>query len=213
MIRVILTDDHTLLRNGIRSLLGKVPEVEVVGEAGNGQELLDMLEHTPADVILLDVAMPVLDGLATLPLLLSRHSEVKVLALSMLDHEQSVSTMLAAGALGYCLKTADASELAYAIRTVAAGQPFLSTAIGMDALERLQQISPLSRKENTPELSARELEVLILMGEGLTTNEIADQLYTSKRTIDTHRQNILDKLQVKNTAALIKYAVRHGIIA
>ncbi|AIZ64880.1 LuxR family transcriptional regulator [Hymenobacter sp. DG25B] len=213
MIRVILTDDHTLLRNGIRSLLGKVPEVEVVGEAGNGQELLDMLEHTPADVILLDVAMPVLDGLSTLPLLLSRHPQVKVLALSMLDHEQSVSTMLAAGALGYSLKTADAAELAYAIRTVAAGQPFLSTAIGMDALERLQQISPLSRKENTPELSARELEVLILMGEGLTTNEIAEQLYTSKRTIDTHRQNILDKLQVKNTAALIKYAVRHGIIA
>ncbi|ALD22454.1 response regulator [Hymenobacter sp. DG25A] len=213
MIRVILTDDHTLLRNGIRSLLGKVPEVEVVGEAGNGQELLDMLEHTPADVILLDVAMPVLDGLSTLPLLLSRFPQVKVLALSMLDHEQSVSSMLAAGALGYSLKTADAAELAYAIRTVAAGQPFLSTAIGMDALERLQQISPLSRKENTPELSARELEVLILMGDGLTTNEIAEQLYTSKRTIDSHRQNILDKLQVKNTAALIKYAVRHGIIA
>ncbi len=172
-----------------------------------------MLEHTPADVVLLDVGMPVLDGLATMPLLLSRHPHVKVLALSMLDHEQSVSAMLAAGALGYSLKTADAAELAYAIHTVAAGQPFLSTAIGLDALERLQQISPLTRKENTPELSARELEVLILMGEGLTTNEIADQLYTSKRTIDTHRQNILDKLQVKNTAALIKFAVRHGIIA
>ncbi|QIX61827.1 response regulator transcription factor [Hymenobacter lutimineralis] len=213
MIRIILTDDHTLLRNGLRALLARVEEVEVVGEAANGQELLDMLETTPAEVVLMDVGMPVLDGLATLPFLRQRFPAVKVLALSMLDHEEDVSQMLDAGALGYALKTADATELAYAIRTVAAGKPFLSTAIGLDALARLRQLAPRKPAHSIPELSARELEVLMLIGEGLTSGEIADQLFTSKRTVESHRLNILDKLQVKNTAALIKYAVRHGLIA
>ncbi|MBG8555230.1 response regulator [Hymenobacter guriensis] len=212
MIRIILTDDHTLLRNGLRALLARVEEVEVVGEAANGQELLDMLSTTPADVVLMDVGMPVLDGLATLPFLRQRFPEVKVLALSMLDQEEDVSQMLAAGAVGYALKTADADELAYAIRTVAAGKPFLSSIIGLNALARLHVMAPRKPAPHIPELSARELEILELIGEGLTSGEIADQLFTSKRTVETHRLNILDKLQVKNTAALIKYAVRQGLI-
>ena len=127
MTRIVLTDDHTILRDGIRALLSTETDLEVVGEASNGTEVLAILETIPVDVVLMDVQMPVLDGFATMPELRRRFPEVRVLVLTMLDHENYVARMLDAGALGYVLKNAAISEITHAIRTVAAGNLFLCT--------------------------------------------------------------------------------------
>ena len=218
MTRILLADDHTILRDGIRALLSAEADFEVVGEASNGAEVLAILDHTPADVVLMDVQMPVLDGFATLPELRDRFPKVRVLVLTMLDHENYVARILEAGALGYVLKNAAINEITYAIRTVAAGHPFLCTEIGLSMLYKaVAQSSDATPDElGTPlgaDLTARELEVLKLIAEGLTNGEISDKLFTSKRTIETHRQNIIAKTQAKNTAALIKLAVSRGLIS
>ncbi|MCC3154507.1 response regulator transcription factor [Hymenobacter sp. BT770] len=222
MTRILLADDHTILRDGIRALLSADADLDVVGEASNGAEVLSILENTPVDVVLMDVQMPVLDGFATVPELRRRFPDVKVLVLTMLDHENYVTRMLEAGALGYVLKNAAISEITYAIRTVAQGNPFLCTEIGLSMLYKaVAQSSTPNIAGHTDEsgdhhgadLTARELEVLKLIAEGLTNGEISDKLFTSKRTIETHRQNIIAKTQAKNTAALIKLAVSRGLIS
>ena len=216
MIRVILTDDHSILRDGIRALLSGETDIEVVSEASNGAELLEMLATTPANVVLMDVQMPVLDGFATMARLRQEFPAVQVLVLSMLDNENYVARMLEAGALGYVLKNAAIAEITHAIRMVAAGQPFLCTEIGLNMLHKAvnQTGSPTSEQAgNGADLTARELEVLKLIAEGLTNAEISEKLFTSKRTIETHRQNIISKTQAKNTAALIKLAVSRGLIS
>ncbi|OGX88648.1 response regulator [Hymenobacter glacialis] len=217
MIRILLADDHTILRDGIRALLLADADLEVVGEAGNGAEVLSLLETTPADVVLMDVQMPVLDGFATVPEVRRRFPEVRVLVLTMLDHENYVTRMFEAGAAGYVLKNAAISEITFAIRTVAAGSPFLCTEIGLSMLSKAVSHAPGTPPVTTDgvataDLTARELEVLKLIAEGLTNGEISDKLFTSKRTIETHRQNIIAKTQAKNTAALIKLAVSRGLI-
>ena len=218
MTRILLADDHTILRDGIRALLSAEADLEVVGEASNGAELLALLETTPADVVLMDVQMPVLDGFATMPELRRRFPEVRVLVLTMLDHENYVARMLDAGALGYVLKNAAISEITHAIRTVAMGTSFLCTEIGLNMLYKAVAQAPgnIAHEPGGPagaDLTARELEVLKLIAEGLTNAEISDKLFTSKRTIETHRQNIIAKTQAKNTAALIKLAVSRGLIS
>ena len=224
MINILLADDHAILRDGIRALLSREPDLAVVGEAGNGQALLELLATTPTDVVVLDINMPVLDGFGVMPLLRERFPAVRVLVLSMLGHENYVHRMLEAGALGYVLKNADSTEITYAIRTVAAERPFLCTEIGLNLLHRLVERTPAPARRAVPagmvaagaggaaELSGRELEVLQLVAEGFTNAEIAEQLFTSKRTIETHRQNIIEKTQTRNTAALIRYAMSEGLV-
>ncbi|MBF9238596.1 response regulator transcription factor [Hymenobacter sp. BT683] len=217
MTRILLADDHTILRDGIRALLSADADLDVVGEASNGAEVLSILETTPVDVVLMDVQMPVLDGFATVPEIRSRFPEVRVLVLTMLDHENYVTRMFEAGASGYVLKNAAINEITYAIRTVAAGNPFLCTEIGLNMLHKaVVQSSTIATDDGGhagADLTARELEVLKLIAEGLTNGEISDKLFTSKRTIETHRQNIIAKTQAKNTAALIKLAVGRGLIS
>ncbi|AYA38506.1 DNA-binding response regulator [Hymenobacter oligotrophus] len=215
MIRLILADDHAIIRDGIKALLADVPDFDVVGLVGNGQELLERLADTPADVVLMDLNMPVMSGFDALPVLRERFPEVRVLVLSMLDHEKYVHQVLEAGAMGYVLKNAGKDEIVYAIRTVAAGRPFLCTELGIGVLHKLVQnpssSAPAGKKAT--DLSNRETEVLRLIAEGMTNAEIADKLFTSKRTIETHRQNIIEKTNAKNTAALIKYAMENGLLA
>ncbi|SNS01759.1 MULTISPECIES: response regulator [Hymenobacter] len=216
MIRVILVDDHVIVRDGVRALLSGQEELSVVGEAGNGRELLELLATTAADVVVLDVNMPEMDGQQATVHIQQQFPEVRVLVLSMLDNEQYVMQMLEAGAMGFVLKNAGRDELLFAIHSVASGRQFLSAELGLDMLHKLHALtvgggSLKDVKQQSP-LSRRELEVLRLIAEGLTTNQIADKLFTSKRTIETHRQNIIEKAQVKNTAALIKYAVMQGLV-
>jgi len=213
MHRIFLVDDHTIVRDGLRALLAHEPGIEVVGEAGNGQELLDQLPDIPADVVLLDANMPVLDGLATTLRLRAEHPGVRVLILSMLSHERYIGQLFDAGASGYVLKSAEKGEILVAIQTVIAGRQFLCSDLGLNMLRKV--LSKDDEPEEAPKasrLSRRESEVLQLLAEGLTTNEIAEKLFTSKRTIETHRQNILEKTQTKNTASLIRLAVTQGLL-
>ena len=214
--RIFLVDDHAIVRDGIRALLASEPSIEVVGEAGNGQELLDRLPTTPTDIILLDANMPVLDGLATTLRLREEFPAIRILILSMLAHERYIGQLFDAGASGYVLKSADKGEILVAIQAVAAGKQFLCSDIGLTMLRRVlaKDAEPDAEEPNrSGRLSRRETEVLHLLAEGLTTNEIAEKLFTSQRTIETHRQNILEKTQTKNTAALIKLAVTQGLLS
>ncbi|RPD44169.1 DNA-binding response regulator [Hymenobacter sediminis] len=210
MIRLFLVDDHTMLRAGLRSLLALEPGLLVVGEAEHGQHLLDQLAETPADVVLLDLHMPGLDGLATTRRLRVEYPDVRVLILSMVDNELPIAQLLEAGATGYVLKNASKKELVVAIHTVAAGQPFLCSELGLLFLHKLVAREGVPAIAPGGELTPREREVLRLLGAGFTTGEIAEQLFTSPRTVEKHRQLILEKTGAKNTAALIRYAMTQG---
>jgi DNA-binding NarL/FixJ family response regulator len=162
----------------------------------------------------MDLNMPVLDGFATLPLLRERFPQVGVLVLTMLAHERYVGQAFDAGASGYVLKSTDQAEIIAAIQAVAAGKRFLCSEVGLSLLQKvLHPEAPVAEAKNIDSLSYRELEVLRLIGEGLTNNAIAEKLFVSRRTIEAHRQNILEKTQTKNTAALVKYAMDHGLLS
>ncbi|RYY21533.1 MAG: response regulator transcription factor [Cytophagaceae bacterium] len=214
MIRLFLVDDHPLVRSGLRLLLAQEPDLEVVGEAGHGQDLLDQLPATPADVVLLDLHMPVLDGLATTKRLRTEFPSVKVLVLSLLGHEHSVGQLFAAGAGGYILKSDELMTIALAIRTVATGRQYLCSELGLLLhkfllLRAKQSASPA---HNPYAFSPREFEILRLLAEGLTTSAIAGQLRSSRRTIETLRQHLLDKSKARNVAMLIQLVMAQGIL-
>lgn len=210
MIRLFLVDDHAVLRTGLRTLLSQSPTLAVVGEAENGLRLLEQLPTTPCDVVLLDLHMPELDGLATTLRLHAEFPAVRILILSMVENELAISQVLAAGAHGYVLKNAHRDEIVVGVRTVAAGKRFLCSELGLNLLDKLLAKPMEPAPKPLGGLSAREREILRLVAEGLTTAQIADQLFTSPRTVETHRQNILEKAGTKNTAALVKEAMSRG---
>lgn len=210
-IRVLLADDHTLVRAGFRSLLETIPDVEVVGEAADGHEALDLAaEHRP-DVVVLDVALPGLNGLEVAERLGRTQASTRALMLSMHANEEYVHRALAAGAAGYLLKDADRSELDLALRAVARGEVYLSPAISKrvvgDYLEgRVPDDGSIER------LTPRQREVLQLIAEGHSTKDIAQRLGLSVKTIETHRAQLMDRLDIHDVAGLVRYAIRRGII-
>ncbi|MGI4735701.1 MAG: response regulator [Janthinobacterium lividum] len=215
MIRVFIVDDHVLIRDGLHTLLAADPLFEVVGEASNGQVLLDQLPAVATDVVLLDLNMPVLDGLATTHRLRAEYPHLRILLLSMMTHEQTIGEALAAGAHGYVLKNADKYEIVAALQCVMAGKRFLCSEIGLSLLEKLLVLEPSRPAPSTTPgvpLTHREREILQLVATGLTNQQIADKLFTSRRTVETHRQNLLEKTGVKNTPALVKYAMEQGLL-
>lgn len=215
MIRLFLVDDHPVVRSGIRSLLAPEPNLEIVGEASHGQELLDKLPTTRTDVVVLDVFMPVLDGLATTKRLRVEFPKIKILILSMLGQEHHVGQLLEAGAMGYVLKNDELAEIVLAIRTVAAGRQYLCSELGLLMLHRAlrRQLLPTETQVHNPyNFSRRELEVLHLLADGFTTTEIAAKLLASRRTIETYRQHMLDKSKAKNVAMLIRLVMAQGLL-
>jgi DNA-binding NarL/FixJ family response regulator len=212
MIRLFLVDDHAVLREGLRMLLAQEPGFSIVGEATNGQELLDQLPTTPTDVVLLDLNMPVLGGVATAERLHLDYPSLRILMLSMVEEPLVIQQALAAGAHGYILKNAAKDEVLTGIRAVAGQRRFLCSELGLALLDKVVSPVPIPKAAAKSPLSRREREILQLIAEGLTTVQIADQLFTSKRTVETHRQNILEKTGCKNTALLISYAINHGLL-
>ncbi len=214
-IKVLLVEDHTIVRNGIKSLLNNEPNIQVVAEAVNGLEALQLLENNiEVDVILLDINMPEMGGMELLKNLTGLYPGKKVIVLSMLDHENYVWEGLNLGAMGYLLKNVSNDELMFAVNHVALGGKYICSELAFKMMARAPQLSEFMDADGGihADLSKREVEVLKLIAEGYTNHEIADKLFTSRRTVEGHRQNLIEKTGVKNSAALILHAVRIGLI-
>ena len=210
--RIVLVDDHALVRSGLRMILDAEPDLRVVAEAADGHEALAVLEHTPADLAILDIAMPRMTGLQAAREIHRRHPHLRILILSMYDNEQYFFEALKAGASGYVLKSVADRDLLEACRATLRGEPFLYagavTALIRDYLHRARQGDDLPDTILTP----REEEVLKLIAEGYSTREIAATLGISAKTVDRHRTNTLAKLGLRDRLALTRYAIRAGLI-
>jgi DNA-binding NarL/FixJ family response regulator len=210
MIRVLLADDHALVRAGIRSLLGAMAEVEVVGEASSGEEALDLAQRQHPDVVLMDIAMRGITGLEAAAAMRERLPSVRVVILSMHSGEEYVLQALRAGAAGYLLKDAATGELELALRSVMRGESWLSPAVSRQVVEGYVQ---RTGGETAPEvLTARQREVLRLVAGGKSTKEIAFLLNLSVKTVETHRAPIMDRLGIRDVAGLVRYALRTGLV-
>ncbi len=210
-IRIILADDHQIMREGLRSVLEKEKDIEVVGEACNGRQAVELCQQLTPDVIVMDIGMPDLNGMEATRQIVGRSPDVKVLALSMYSDRRFAAGMVSAGASGYLLKDCAAEELIHAIRTVCAGQFYLSPGITNTMVSDYAQRVSASDESVFSVLTTREREVLQCLAEGRTTKQIAEQLFISVKTVETHRQHLMEKLGFHSVAELTKYAIREGL--
>ena len=210
--RVLLADDHTLVRAGLRKLLELMPEVEVVGEADDGKKVLSLAEQLQPDLVLMDLSMPGLNGLEASARLLKAWPKMRVLILSMHQNEEYVRQALRNGAVAYLLKDAAPQELAQAIKAVLQGQTYLSAGVrkGLDGarIDTLRADTPPSEQ-----LTPRQTEVLCLVAQGLSSKEIARQLDLSIKTVDSHRTGLMKQLDIHEVTGLVRYAIRKGLIS
>ncbi len=217
MIKIILAEDHNIVRNGIKSLLDKEEDMTVTAEATDGLKALELIKSgVEADILLADINMPGMSGIELTTQIKKMGYKAKVILLSMLDHEKYVAQAFNAGANGYILKNVSSDELTFAIRHVCnRNERYICVELSLRMLEKLLHTPEVSTVDDLPEIeiSKREGEVLALIAEGYTNQEIADRLFTSKRTVEGHRQNLIDKTGARNTAALIRYAIINGIIS
>ncbi len=213
MIRILIADDHKIMREGLRALIDKEIGMEIIGEAKDGQTTVKLARKLTPSIIVMDIGMPELNGIECTRQILSDNPKAKVLALSMHSDRRFVTEMLRAGASGYLLKDAAFEELIRAVRTVASGRSYLSPDIAGSVIENyVRQSSPTPEKISAfSVLTNREREVLQLLAEGNTTKEIAATLFVSVKTVETHRRNIMKKLDLHSVAELTKYAVREGL--
>lgn len=222
-VRIMLVDDHDLVRTGLRSFLEDQPGVEVVAEAGSGREAIELAPMREPDVVVMDITMPDLDGLEATRQLKSVYPKCRVLALTVHQDKQYFFQMLAAGASGYITKQAAAHELVAAIHAVASGHVYLQPALARWLLEDYRRllegeegepIRSFGQKENSElkVLSRRELQVLELVADGLTNQEIGDKLGISPKTVARHRERIMNKLNLHSVTELVKFAIRTGLI-
>ena len=212
-IRVLIVDDHTLVREGIRAMLALASDIEVVGEAANGREALEKTEQLAPDVILMDLAMPVMGGLESTRRISKQFPDSRVLALTQYDDSEYVIPIIEAGARGYVTKMAAFSELATAIQVVYRGESFLSPTAAAALIDECQ-LKTGTETESDPyqRLTDREREILKLIVEGRTAKEIAEMLVISRKTVEWHKSSLMNKLNIHNKTDLIKYAIRKTII-
>lgn len=205
-LKIFLVDDHSLFREGLKFLLSNCDFIEEIHEAENGQELLENISSKKPDIILMDIEMPVLNGIDTTKRVMEKYPDIKIIALSMYADEGFYTEMIEAGAKGFLLKNSSFENVQRAILEVNDGRNYFSPEILESIVKNLNK-KPVSPKSNV--LSKREIEVLIHICQGLSNNEISEILFISKRTVDKHRENILLKTQSKNTAELVVYAIKN----
>jgi DNA-binding NarL/FixJ family response regulator len=212
-IRILLADDHKIVRDGLRTLIGKEAGMEVIGEAENGRKALKMAEKIRPNVVIIDVTMPDMNGIEATKKMVTEIPGVKVIALSMHSDRRFVLGMLEAGASGYLMKDCAFDELAKAVRSVSTGQTYLSPSIA-DVLVKgyLDKVNEKLSVARSP-LTEREREILQLLAEGRSSKEIAAHIGVSVKTVETHRRNMMQKLNMRSVAELTKYAIREGLIS
>jgi DNA-binding NarL/FixJ family response regulator len=210
-IRIIIADDHQIVRQGLRVLLEKEPDMQVVGEAEDGPSTVRMAKELAPHVILMDIKMPVLNGIEATRQILTDLPDVKIIALSMYPDQRFVTNMLRSGARGYVLKDCAFEELIQAIRMVVANKTYLCPSVTEVVVKDYVNLNPSPNQNSFAVLTAREREVLRLLTEGRRTSQIAQLLEISVKTVDTHRQQIIHKLGIRSLAELTKYAIREGL--
>ena len=213
-IRVLVADDHAIVREGLGTMLGNQPDMLVMGLATNGREAIRMVDEYQPDVAIVDISMPELNGIDAMSQMLQRHSSIKVIVLSIHETKPYVYRALKAGAKGYLLKETAGLEVVEAVRAVYGGERYLSqrisdllTDISFRSLDGSKEVSPLER------LSPREREILQLVAEGKTSQEIGERLSISSKSVDTYRSRLMRKIDVKDVAGLVKFAIQHGVIS
>jgi DNA-binding NarL/FixJ family response regulator len=211
-VRVLLADDHRLVRAGIRSLLEGLADIQVVAEAKDGHEALALIEQTQPQVALIDIAMPGLNGLEVTERAMQAFPQLRIIILSMYTTEEYVLRALRAGAAGYLMKDADIAELELAIGAVVQGESYLSPAVSKHVADYVRRVGE-NATSALDQLTPRQREVLQLIAEGHTTREIAQIMDVSDKTVETHRANLMERLDIHDIAGLVRYAVRTGIIS
>lgn len=211
MIKVLLVEDHKILRDGLKAALSGNKEIKVIGECEDGNQVMGFLEKNEIDVILMDIKMPIMNGIDTTQLVVEKYPNIKVLALSMYNEEAYIMKIFKAGASGYILKNTSIAEMLDGIKKVFAGEIFYSLEVANIMVSKYMNKTIKAKSKNTSitidDLTKREKEIIKLISNEFTNQEIADKLFISARTVDTHRRNLLQKLGVKNTAGLVKFAM------
>ncbi len=210
-IKVLLVDDHAIMRDGIKALLSIHDDIEIVGEASEGKEAIEMAQELAPDVAIMDIGMPGMDGLEATRRLTKRNPRIKVIVLTQHDNKEYIFSTIRAGAAGYVPKKALGSELVSAIRAVCRGDSFLYPSAAKILIEDYRQQA--EKGDPYDSLTGREREILKLIAEGYTSREIADALFISLKTVQGHRTNIMEKLDFHNRTELIKYAMRKGLVS
>jgi DNA-binding NarL/FixJ family response regulator len=211
--KVVIVEDHRLFREGLKSLLADKANFEIVGEAGDGLEALKCVRRLNPNLVLLDISMPKMNGISVMREIKSQFSDIKILALTIHESDHYVLEAFEAGADGYCLKDAGRNELLMAIDSVLQGKRYISPSISDNVLEGyLTGRKKLKSQTTWDTITPREKEVLKLLGEGYQNKEISDLLHISVKTVEKHRANIMNKLNLHNAAALTAYAIEHGLV-
>lgn len=211
-VRVLLAEDHALVRAGIAALLRQLPGIEVVGEAGDGREALRLIGETLPDIVLMDITMRGLNGLQALTRVTLEYPHIRVIVVSMHDNEEYVLHALRAGAAGYLLKDSAVEELELAVRSVARGGSYLSPMISRNVVvDYVRRIG--GERSSLERLTSRQIEVVQLIAEGNTNQQIAATLGISVKTVETHRADLMDRLEIHDVPGLVRYAVRMGLVA
>lgn len=211
-IKVIIADDHQIFLDGLSEVIAKISGVELLATATNGQEVISTLEKTPCDVAIMDIHMPLMDGLETTKIIKKRFPQTKVLILTMNNEFSLIKNLLQAGALGYILKTSGKGELERALRRVEAGLTYFSEAVAIELARQYMPVNSAGSGNAPVILSEREKEIIALVAKEYSSQEIGNILFIAPTTVDTHRRNIMQKIGVKNTAGLVKFALKQGLI-
>ena len=213
-IRIIIADDHAVLRSGLKALLHCYPEFEVIGEAGNGQEAVDLVCEKEPDILLLDLSMPDMSGVECIKEIRSRKLSCPILVLTMYDDEEFVKEVMCSGANGYVLKRSADTELMAAIKRISEGKKYLNESISETLIDTLLKATTQSNDSDDPYkmFSGREREVLRFLAQGHTNTEFAEKLFISPKTVDTYRSRIMKKLNVSKKSELVNYAIRHKMM-
>lgn len=215
MINIILVDDHYIVRQGVRTLLEIEPDLTIIGETDRQSELIQLLESDqPIDVIIMDITMPGVDGITLTTTIKNAYPQLYIIILSMMDHEKYVTEAFEAGADAYLVKNISRDELLFAIKHVAEGNRYICAEISMKLLSQATNTykQPLAVEALDLHINSREMEVLVLTADGFTNQEIAERLFTSKRTVEGYRQSLIEKTGVRNSAALVKFAFQNGLL-